>query len=108
MFWVQGEYREDISDLDFRAALYWNGQLVCTPASTGLFVCLASGTVSRLSARRRYHFCVTGRRARPGANQRVLSGHWPANVVRSAYRENACSCCVEGTCCEAGRKGPLP
>ena len=30
--------------------------------------------------------------------------------VRSAYRENACSCCVEGTCCdcEAGRKGPLP
>ena len=22
--------------------LYWNGQLVCTPASTGLFVCLAS------------------------------------------------------------------
>ena len=49
-------------------------------------------------------FCVS----RPGANQRVLSGHWPANVVRSAYRENACSCCVEGTCCEAGRKGPLP
>ena len=43
-----------------------------------------------------------------GASQRVLPGHWPANVVRSAYRENACSCCVEGTCCEAGRKGPLP
>ena len=53
-------------------------------------------------------FYVTGRRTRPGASQRVLSVHWPANVVRSAYRENACSCCVEGTCCEAGRKGPLP
>ena len=35
----------------------------------------------------------------------MLSVHWPANVVRSAYRDNACSCCVEGTCCEAGRKG---
>ena len=48
-------------------------------------------------------FCVTG--SEPAS---VLSGHWPANVVRSAYRENACSCCVEGTCCEAGSKGPLP
>ena len=26
---------------------YWNGQLVCTPASTALFACM-SGTVSRL------------------------------------------------------------
>ena len=28
-------------------SLYWNGQLVCTPASTALFAC-PSGTVSRL------------------------------------------------------------
>ena len=29
------------------SVLYWNGQLVCTPASTALFACM-SGTVSRL------------------------------------------------------------
>ena len=30
-----------------QSMLYWNGQLVCTPASTALFACM-SGTVSRL------------------------------------------------------------
>ena len=59
-------------------------------------------TVRRASVELRYYdpsgiidFCVTGSEPASG-------------ICRSAYRENACSCCVEGTCCEAGRKGPLP
>ena len=58
-----------------RSIFYWNGQLVCTPASTALFVC-PGGTVSRLYRHIRQaaiparvvsdasgivDFCVTGR-----------------------------------------------
>ena len=49
MFWVQGEYREDISDLDFRAALYWNGQNLCVHQLLRLYLRVREGgTVSRL------------------------------------------------------------
>ena len=39
-----------------------------------------------------------------GSQPASVVAHWLPNVVRSAYGENACLCCVEGSCCE---KGPL-
>ena len=76
---------------------YWNGQLVCTPASTGLFVCLASGTVSRLY--RHIRQAAIPARVASGIVDFCVTGSEPASVIWTLAGECKVSAfCVQREC----------